>query len=254
MTFELSDEQLLRYSRQIMLPQVDIDGQEKISQASVMLVGCGGLGNPAAMYLAAAGVKKLVLVDDDVVDQTNLQRQVAFTNDQVGADKVSALAEALKKNNPDVQLELINHRLSEDELTDMVGKVSVVLDCTDNFESRFLVNRCCWANKVPLVSAAAIGFEGQLSVYHSGVENSPCYQCLYGEVEEQELTCSESGVLGPVVGSQGVLQALEALKVIAGIGQPLIGRLQVFDALNHEWRMMKLRKDPQCPVCGSSAS
>jgi len=249
---ELTDQQLLKYSRQIMLPQLDIDGQQKILSSSVLIVGAGGLGNPAAMYLAAAGVGRLVLVDDDVVDQTNLQRQIAFNESVVGQSKVSALAEQLQANNSDVQVETLEHRLDETELLECVQGVSVVLDCTDNFDSRFLINRVCWQAGTPLVSAAAIGFEGQLSVYHPGVEASPCYQCLYGEVDAQELTCSESGVLGPVVGSQGVLQALEALKLIAGVGESLIGRLQVFDALNHEWRVIKLRKDPQCPVCAST--
>lgn len=251
MTVELSDDQLLRYSRQIMLPQVDIEGQQRISASSMLIIGAGGLGNPAAMYLASAGVGRLVLVDDDVVDQTNLQRQVAFTQAQVGISKVQALAERVLANNSEVTVETVDYRLDDSSLLTAIASVDVVLDCTDNFDSRFLINRQCWSAGVPLVSAAAIGFEGQLSVYHPGVDSSPCYQCLYGEVEAQELTCSESGVLGPVVGSQGVLQALEALKLVAKIGQPLIGRLQVFDALNHEWRMIKLRKDPECPVCGT---
>ncbi len=249
---ELSDDQLLRYSRQIMLPQVDIEGQQSIRNASVLIIGAGGLGNPAAMYLAAAGVGRLILVDDDVVDQTNLQRQVAFTEEDIGQAKVTALAERLRANNPDVALVLEHCRLDEAALQAYIVEASVVLDCTDNFESRFLINRLCWRAGTPLVSAAAIGFEGQLSVYHPGEPTSPCYQCLYGEVEAQELTCSESGVLGPIVGSQGVLQALEALKVIANIGQPLIGRLQVFDGLMHEWRTIKLRKDPECPVCSAN--
>lgn len=248
---DLTDAQLLRYSRQIMLPQLDIEGQQRILAASVLIVGVGGLGNPAAMYLASAGVGRLVLVDDDQVDQTNLQRQVAFTESDIGTAKVDALSARLLENNPGVTIEPLARRLDEVDLFERIQQVDVVLDCTDNFDSRFMINRQCWQAGKPLVSAAAIGFEGQLSVYHPGVDSSPCYQCLYGEVDAQELTCSESGVLGPVVGSQGVLQALEALKLIAGIGESLVGRLQVFDALRHEWRTIKLRKDPECPVCGS---
>lgn len=248
---DLTDAQLLRYSRQIMLPQLDIEGQQRILAASVLIVGVGGLGNPAAMYLASAGVGRLILVDDDQVDQTNLQRQVAFTESDIGTAKVDALSARLLENNPGVTIEPLARRLDEVDLFERIQQVDVVLDCTDNFDSRFMINRQCWQAGKPLVSAAAIGFEGQLSVYHPGVDGSPCYQCLYGEVDAQELTCSESGVLGPVVGSQGVLQALEALKLIAGIGESLVGRLQVFDALRHEWRTIKLRKDPECPVCGS---
>lgn len=248
---DLTDEQLLRYSRQIMLPQLDIEGQQRILGASVLIIGAGGLGNPAAMYLAAAGVGRIVLVDDDQVDQTNLQRQVAFTESSINTAKVEALAAQLMANNSDIKVDTVAQRLDETELLDYISQVDVVLDCTDNFDSRFMINRISWQAGKPLVSAAAIGFEGQLSVYHPGVEASPCYQCLYGEVDAQELTCSESGVLGPVVGSQGVLQALETLKLIAGVGESLVGRLQVFDALNHEWRTIKLRKDPECPVCGT---
>jgi adenylyltransferase/sulfurtransferase len=249
MSDELTDDQLLRYSRQIMLPQFDIEGQLKISNATVVIVGAGGLGNPSAMYLASSGIGRLIIVDDDQVDTTNLQRQVAFSESQVGVSKAEALSAKLSENNSAVDIECLNYRLTEEQLVDRLASVSVVLDCTDNFQSRFMINRACLSANVPLVSAAAIGFEGQLSVYHPGHSESPCYQCLYGEVEEQELTCSESGVLGPVVGSMGVLQALEAIKVIAGVGEPLIGRLQVFDALSHEWRTIKLKKDPACPAC-----
>ncbi len=245
----LDDDQLLRYSRQIMLPQVDIAGQAALSEASVLVIGAGGLGNPAVMYLAAAGVGKIVIVDDDSVDVTNLQRQVAFASDQVGQAKVQALADRIKQNNPLVSVELISKRLGENELLELMGLVTVVLDCTDNFDSRFMINRCSWQAGKPLVSAAAIGFEGQLSVYDPGAENSPCYQCLYGDIQSHELSCSENGVLGPVVGVMGVLQALEALKLVTRAGQPLVGRLQVFDALNHDWRTIKLRKDPSCSVC-----
>lgn len=251
MSPELSDDELLRYSRQIMLPQIDIEGQQKIRESTALIIGAGGLGNPAAMYLASAGIGKLILVDDDVVDQTNLQRQVAFTQQQLNVSKVQALAERVLANNSDVVVETVSERLNDKRLSQLISSAEVVLDCTDNFDSRFQVNRLCWGAGVPLVSAAAIGFEGQLSVYHPNIATSPCYQCLYGEVDAHELTCSENGVLGPVVGSQGVLQALETLKLITGIGQSLVGRLQVFDALNHEWRTIKLRKDPQCPVCSS---
>jgi adenylyltransferase/sulfurtransferase len=246
---EMNDEQLLRYSRQIMLSQFDIEGQQKLLASHVLIVGAGGLGVPCAMYLASAGVGRLTLVDDDSVEITNLQRQVAFETNQLGEAKVTALKQQLLANNPECQVDIVNRRLQREELDQLLKGVDAVADATDNFTARFMINQACWQASVPLISAAAIQFEGQLSVYDPRQQDSPCYKCLYGEMTDEALSCSQAGILGPVVGSLGVLQALEVIKVIAGMGQPLVGRLQIFDALRHEWRTIKLKKDPECPVC-----
>lgn len=245
----LSDNQLLRYSRQIMLGDVDIEGQQRWLDSRVLILGLGGLGSPVAMYLAAAGVGHLVLVDDDQVEMTNLQRQIAHTTASIGQSKVESAAATLAQINPDIEVTTRDERLDETALMEQVAKVDLVVDCTDNFTTRFMLNRACVAHKKPLVSGAAIRMEGQISVYHPGVEGSPCYQCLYKEGEDEALTCSEAGVLSPLVGIIGSMQALEALKVLASIGTPLIGRLLLLDAKNMEWRSLKLRPDPECPIC-----
>ena len=245
----LSDNQLLRYSRQIMLGDVDIEGQQRWLDSRVLILGLGGLGSPVAMYLAAAGVGHLVLVDDDQVEMTNLQRQIAHTTASIGQSKVESAAATLAQINPDIEVTTRDERLDETALMEQVAKVDLVVDCTDNFTTRFMLNRACVAHKKPLVSGAAIRMEGQISVYHPGVEGSPCYQCLYKEGEDEALTCSEAGVLSPLVGIIGSMQALEALKVLASIGTPLIGRLLLLDAKHMEWRSLKLRPDPECPVC-----
>lgn len=246
----LTDEQLLRYSRQIMLPDVDIAGQERWLNARVLVLGLGGLGSPVAMYLAAAGVGTLVLVDDDHVELTNLQRQIAHTTASLGLPKVESAAQMLHAINPDVTVLALNTRLDEEQLSAQVAEVDLVVDCTDNFSTRFALNRVCVAHKKPLVSGAAIRMEGQLAVYRADQPDSPCYQCLYKEGEDEQLTCSESGVLSPLVGVIGSLQALEALKVLANVGESLTGRLMLFDAKYMQWRTLKLRQDPACPVCG----
>lgn len=245
----LSDNQLLRYSRQIMLGDVDIEGQQRWLDSRVLILGLGGLGSPVAMYLAAAGIGHLVLVDDDQVEMTNLQRQIAHTTASIGQSKVESAAATLAQINPDIEVTTRAERLDETALMEQVAKVDLVVDCTDNFTTRFMLNRACVAHKKPLVSGAAIRMEGQISVYHPGVEGSPCYQCLYKEGEDEALTCSEAGVLSPLVGIIGSMQALEALKVLASIGTPLIGRLLLLDAKNMEWRSLKLRPDPECPIC-----
>ena len=248
----LSDDELLRYSRQILLKQVDIEGQLKLKQSRVLIVGLGGLGSPVALYLAAAGVGELHLADFDTLDLTNLQRQVLHDTASVGASKVDSAIARLSTLNPSIAL--VPHRSAMDAgtLAGAVAAVDLVLDCTDNFAVREAVNAACVAAKVPLVSGAAIRLEGQLSVFDPRVPTSPCYHCLYGHGSEAELTCSEAGVLGPLVGMVGSLQALEALKLLAGFGQPLIGRLLLVDALFSRFRELKVKRDPGCAVCGSS--
>lgn len=245
----LSDEELMRYSRQILMPSFDIAGQEKLKSARVLVVGAGGLGCPVALYLGAAGVGHLTLVDDDAIEVANLQRQIAFSQDQLGDGKAASLADRVRRINPLVSVEAIDHRLEGDGLVRQVGEASLVVDCTDNFNTRFALNRACVAAKVPLVSGAAIRGEGQLSVYDSRDPESPCYHCLYPEQGNEDLSCSEAGVIGPLVGMIGASQAMEAVKVIAGVGRPLVGRLLILDAWRMEWREMKLARDPGCPVC-----
>lgn len=246
----LTDEQLLQYSRQIMLPQFDIEGQEKICAATVLIVGLGGLGCPVAMYLAAAGVKKLILVDDDEVEITNLQRQIAHDTSTLGMKKVESAKATVQRIAPDCELELVCEKLSEANGQALVAAADIVLDCSDNFACRFLLNKLCVAEQTPLVSGAAIRMEGQVSVYDSRRPDSPCYRCLYDETGQEDLTCSTNGVLGPVVGVIGSIQALEALKTLADVRGVLVGRLLIMDALYMDWRSMKLKKDPNCPVCG----
>lgn len=248
----LSDDELLRYSRQILLKQVDIDGQLKLKQSRVLIVGLGGLGSPVALYLAAAGVGELHLADFDSLDLTNLQRQIAHDTPSVGMAKVDSAIARLSALNPLVNL--VPHRtaMDADSLGEAVAAVDLVLDCTDNFAVREAVNAACVVAKKPLVSGAAIRLEGQLSVFDPRIESSPCYHCLYGHGSEAELTCSEAGVLGPVVGMIGSLQALEALKLLAGFGEPLVGRLLLVDALSSRFRELKVKRDPACAICGSS--
>ncbi|MFL1454517.1 molybdopterin-synthase adenylyltransferase MoeB [Marinobacter sp. GN3S48] len=245
----LGDEELMRYSRQILMPAFDIAGQEKLKSARVLVVGAGGLGCPVALYLGAAGVGHLTLVDDDAIELANLQRQIAFSQDQLGDAKAESLADRVRRINPLVSVEAIGHRLESDELVRQVGEASLVVDCTDNFNTRFALNRACVAAKVPLVSGAAIRGEGQVSVYDSRDPESPCYHCLYPEQGNEDLSCSEAGVIGPLVGMIGASQAMEAVKVISGVGRPLVGRLLILDAWRMEWREMKLARDPGCPVC-----
>ena len=248
---EMTDQQLLRYSRQIMLPQFDVTGQERLLEASVLIVGVGGLGSPVSMYLAAAGVGKLTLTDPDVVDMTNLQRQIVHSTDTVGALKVKSAAQRLAQLNPDVEVVCLPEALGDDALLEAVKSVDVVVDCTDNLETRFAVNRACVKAVKPLVSAAAIRWEGQISVFHPGVADSPCYQCFYGDVAGLPQTCSENGVIGPLLGVLGSMQALETIKVLTNSGDALVGRVLLFDALGMEWTPIRLAKRAGCKVCGS---
>lgn len=250
----LSDQQLLRYSRQIMLPEVDIDGQEAWLDSRVLIVGLGGLGSPASIYLASAGIGHLVLVDDDEVDLTNLQRQIVHTTERVGVSKVESAKQTLAALNPDIRIDTLACRLEGDALLEQVEAADLVLDCSDNFTTRFALNRVCVATKTPLVSGAGIRFDGQISVFDPRVEGAPCYQCLYREGEDEQLSCSESGVFAPLVGIIGAMQAAEALKLLAGIGETLVGRLLLLDGRRMEWRALKLRRDAGCPVCAAADS
>ncbi len=247
----MNDQQLLRYSRQIMLPDVDIDGQEKLLAARVFIIGLGGLGSPVTMYLAAAGVGHLVLADFDTVDLSNLQRQIAHTTDRIGQTKVDSAAQTLRALNPDVQITCITDVLDSESLTSQIANVDVVIDCCDNFTTRFAVNAACVAAKVPLVSGAAIRLEGQVAVFDNRDPNCPCYRCLYDEDSEENTTCAANGVLSPLVGIIGSMQALETIKLIVGFGKSLAGKLLVFDARYSQWRELKLPKDTQCPACSA---
>lgn len=249
----MNDEQLLRYSRQIMLPDVDIDGQEKLLAARVLIIGLGGLGSPVAMYLAAAGVGHLVLADFDAVDLTNLQRQIAHTSARIGMNKSASAAQALRELNPEVQIDCIEQVLDADNLAAQVAGATVVVDCTDNFQTRFAINAACVAAKVPLVSGAAIRLEGQVAVFDVRVDSNPCYRCLYEE-DSDDLTCAANGVLAPLVGIIGSMQALETIKLICGFGTSLAGRLLLLDARHMQWRELKLPKDKHCPVCSQRKS
>lgn len=248
----MNDDQLLRYSRQILLPQLDIDGQQKLLDSHVLIIGLGGLGSPVAMYLAAAGVGHLSLVDDDQVELSNLQRQIVHGQTDIGRDKVASAADTLKEINNAVELELFNERLSGERLEQAVSAADVVVDCSDNFATRFLLNEVTQHCQTPLVSGAAIRMEGQVTVYDSRQENSACYRCLYEDNGELQQTCSESGVLSPLLGIIGGVQAVETVKLITGAGENLSGRLLILDALSMSWREIKLRQDPNCPVCANT--
>jgi molybdopterin/thiamine biosynthesis adenylyltransferase len=246
----LTDLELLRYSRQILVQHVDIDGQLRLKQSRALIVGLGGLGSPVALYLAAAGVGELHLADFDTVDLTNLQRQILHDSHSVGRSKVDSAIERLTAINPDVKLVPHLAALDADSLAAAVEAVDLVLDCSDNFSTREAVNAACVAARKPLVSGAAIRLEGQLSVFDPRLAHSPCYHCLYGHGSEAELTCSEAGVVGPLVGLVGSLQALEALKLLAGFGESMVGRLLLIDALTTRFRELKVKRDPGCTVCG----
>lgn len=246
----MNDEQLLRYSRQILLPQVGAEGQSRLAAARVLVLGVGGLGSPVAMYLAAAGVGRLVLVDFDRVDLSNLQRQIAHRTADIGRSKVESARDTLLALNPEIEVDTVPERLDRAALLAHTRAVDLVIDASDNFETRFLANEVCCEAGVPLVSGAAVRFEGQVAVFRHDRAEAPCYRCLYREDGGVEETCSENGVLAPVVGVIGAVQATEALKVLLELGTPLDGKLLLFDALGMEWRTLKLARDPACPVCG----
>lgn len=246
----MNDQELLRYSRHILLDDIDIAGQEKIRAARVFIIGAGGLGCPAALYLASAGVGHLTIVDDDTVDLTNLQRQILHTTARVGTPKVDSAKVALHAVNADVDVIALKKRVDEADLAVLLQNVDVVLDCCDNFETRHAVNRACVAAQVPLISGAAVKFDGQIGVFapHLG---APCYGCLFSpEQQFEDVQCAMMGVFAPLVGIIGAMQAAEALKLIVGIGQPLLGKLGVLDAKTMKWQMIEIEPNPECPICG----
>ena len=245
----MNDEQLLQYSRQIMLPEVDIEGQDKLLAAKVLVIGLGGLGCPVAMYLAAAGVGHLTLVDYDEVDLTNLQRQIAHTLKDVGRAKVLSAEQRLLAINPSINVVSIVKKLEGEQLEAQIADCDLVLDCTDNFSTRYAINAACVRQQKPLVSGAAIRLEGQLAVFDARDVQSPCYQCLYPEGSEQQLSCSENGVIAPLTGIIGTMQALQTIKLIIGFGETLVGHLLLFDAKSMNFQRLRLNKNLNCPVC-----
>ncbi|ARS54296.1 HesA/MoeB/ThiF family protein [Kushneria konosiri] len=247
----MNDEQLMRYSRQIMLSELDYDGQVRLMESHALIIGLGGLGSPAALYLAAAGVGTLTLADDDLVDLSNLQRQIAHGEADIDHYKAQSAAESIAAINSHCRTKVITERLQGKVLQHAVEHADVVLDCTDRFESRDAINRACVAAGTPLVSGAAIRFSGQLAVFDVRDATAPCYACLYGDSgDEGQLTCAESGVIAPLVGMVGSYQALEALKLLSGCGTSQKG-LSTFDGLSGQWRHFGLGRDPHCPVCQS---
>ena len=247
----MNDDQLLRYSRQIMLPEFDVAGQQALLEAHALVVGLGGLGSPSALYLAAAGVGSLTLVDHDSVDVSNLQRQIIHDQTAVGQAKVDSAAARIAALNPDTRLETIAARLDGPELDAVVAHADVVLDGTDNFVARYAMNAACVRNKTPLVSGAAIRLEGQITVIDPRRDDAPCYRCLYGDAGDEALNCAENGVAAPLVGIVGSVQAMEAMKIIAAVGESLAGYVLHLDAKRMEWRKLKLTKDPDCRTCSA---
>lgn len=248
---ELTDAEALRYNRQIVLRGFDFDGQEKLKAAHALVIGLGGLGCAAAPYLAAAGVGRLTLVDFDSVALSNLQRQILHNDSRIGMAKVTSAQQALQMINPHVQIDTVQQQLDERQMTALVATADVVLDCSDNVATRDQLNRVCHAQRKPLVSGAAIRMEGQLSVF-TYQPGEPCYRCLSRLFGDNALSCVETGVMAPLVGTIGTLQAMEAIKLLANFGRPLVGKLLMFDAMSMQFREMKLPKDAQCEVCGKS--
>jgi molybdopterin-synthase adenylyltransferase len=254
--FKFTEEQIKRYARHIILPEVGGKGQEKLLNSKVLVIGAGGLGSPAILYLAAAGVGTIGIVDFDVVDFSNLQRQVIHNTERVGTPKVESAKKTVEMLNPDVKVITYNTRISKENIMDIIKDYDVVLDGTDNFPTRFLINDACYFAGKPLVSAAMLRFEGQVSVFdYRRKGESPCYRCLFPEPPPPGLvpSCQEAGILGSIGGIMGCIQATEAIKLILGIGEPLVGKLLIMDALSMDFRKVKLRKDPSCPLCGEKA-
>lgn len=247
----MNDDELLRYSRHILLNEIGVEGQQRLREADVLVIGAGGLGSPAAFYLASAGVGSLTLVDGDRVDLTNLQRQILHTTDRIGMPKSESGRIALAAINPDVRINTVDRRVDAAALDELVAHASLVLDCSDNFETRHAVNRACVSRARPLVSGAAVRFDGQIAAFDVRQEDSPCYACLFPPGDGEDELCSVMGVFAPVTGIIGTVQAAEALKLAAGVGQSLVGRLLMLDALTMQWHSVRVPRDPDCPVCGS---
>ncbi|MGN6579321.1 MAG: HesA/MoeB/ThiF family protein [Bordetella sp.] len=252
----MNDQQLLRYARHILLDELGIEGQEKLLAAHALVVGAGGLGSPAALYLAASGVGRMTLADDDKVELSNLQRQILHTTASLGRPKAESGRDMLAAFNPEIRVDARVARLQDDALDEAVAAADIVLDCSDNFTTRHAINRACVHHRKPLVSGAAIGFDGQISVYDLRASDAPCYHCLFPEEADDadERTCATTGVFAPLVGIIGSMQAAEAMKVLMGLGEPLVGRLLQLDALTMQWHTVRFRRDAACPVCGHRAS
>jgi molybdopterin-synthase adenylyltransferase len=249
----MNDDQLLRYSRHILLDEVGIEAQQRFLDAHALIVGAGGLGSPVAMYLAASGVGHLTLVDEDIVDLTNLQRQILHTTQSVGQRKVDSGRQAIERLNPGIRVTTVAGRADAATLGALVSEATVVLDCTDNFVTRHAINRACVTHRVPLVSGSALRFDGQVSTFDARLADSPCYACIFPPDENfEEVACSTMGVIAPLVGIIGAMQAAEALKVIGGFGKPLTGRLLMLDALSMQWDSFRAPRQPGCPVCGDA--
>ena len=249
----MNDHQLLRYSRHILLPQIGYEGQQKLVEGHVLIIGAGGLGAPAALYLAAGGVGRLTICDFDAVDLTNLQRQIIHTTQSVGLNKAVSAQQTLAAINPEVTVQTIDRRMDAEGLMRLAVDADVVIDCSDNFETRYALNQVCVTLRKPLVSGAAIGFEGQVTVFDRRNDDSPCYHCLFPDMgAEEAMRCAENGVFAPLVGMIGTTQAAEAMKLLLGLGASLQGRLLLLDVLAMEWRSIRLHRDPACKVCGGT--
>ena len=246
---QLTDDQLLLYSRQIMLPQIDIIGQQKLLQASVLVLGAGGLGCPVSLYLAASGIGKLIIVDHDTIELSNVQRQILFGTGDVGRSKTSVAREKINSLYSHCEVEIVDVLPDEARLTKLMENVDVVIDGTDNFESRYRHNLICARTGTPLISGAVIRFEGQITVFDHSDAAAPCYYCLYKDAQDERQNCADNGVLGSVAGMVATVMATEAIKILVKIGDSLSGRLLLLDALAMEWRSVRLQQDPSCPVC-----
>ncbi len=248
----MNDDQLLRYSRHILLPEIDVAGQEAILASHALIVGLGGLGSPIALYLAAAGVGEVTLVDDDEVELSNLQRQVVHHSQDVGKPKIASAADKMRAINPELKVNMLKTRLDREALENIIPDIDLVMDATDNFRVRTHINRACLKHKKPAVFGAAVRLEGQLFVFDPRVEDAPCYECLHKHVDDSALNCAENGVAGPVVGIIGTMQAMEALRLICHIGESSAGKFQNFDARNMAWQSFKVLKRDDCSACGLS--
>ena len=248
----MNDEQLLRYSRHLLLEDIDVEGQEKLLQAHAVIVGAGGLGSAAAPYLAAAGVGKITLVDHDVVELTNLQRQIMHCESMVGKSKVHSGKQFLGQLNSSIQVDIVQEKVTNDLLAKLLPTVNVVLDCTDNFKTRQLINAACVHHQTPLVSGSALRFDGQVAVFDPRIPSSPCYACIFSPEEEfEEVSCSSMGIFSPLVGIIGAIQAAQALQVMIGFGESLLGRMLLWNARTTQIDQIKIARNPDCPVCAS---
>lgn len=246
----MNDQQLLRFSRHILLDEIGIEGQEKLLAAHALVVGCGGLGAAALPYLAAAGIGRLTIADADTIDETNLQRQITFTEADIGKNKALVMQGRLKQINSQTHITAIAEFLDEAKLVELANAADIILDCSDNYPTRQAVNRAAVATRTPLVSAAAVGFDGQIAVYRPDLPDTPCYACLFDGEQASDGACALFGVFSPLVGVIGTTQAAEALKVLLGIGTPSHGKLSTYNALSGQWRQYGVRRNPDCPVCG----